>query len=784
LPPSRPDRVRKGIEVIGIVQGVGFRPHVYRLAEGRGLKGNIANTAVGVAIEVEGPGDEVEDFLARLPLEAPPLARILETQVRELPCQEESVFRILPSRDAGQREALIVSDVAVCDHCLRELFDPHDRRFEYPFINCTHCGPRYTIVRDIPYDRPQTAMAAFPLCGDCQREYEAVQDRRFHAQAIACPTCGPQIEILDRDGERVPTSDPIAAAVEQLRSGAVVAVKGLGGFHLAVNATDAAAVARLRERKRRVEKPFAVMLPDLETIEEFCAVDPVSREVLRGPERPILLLRRRPSISVAEEVAPFNCYLGVLLPYTPLHHLLFRRGGFRALVMTSGNLSEEPIAIGNDEAVRRLRDLADSFLVHNRDILVRCDDSVCRVAAGRPRQVRRARGYVPAPLLLGEEVPPILAVGGELKNTVCLTRGRFAFVSHHIGDLENAETYAFFEQTIDHLRQLLGVDPCIVAYDLHPDYLSTRWARAQTDVERVGVQHHHAHIAACMAEHRLEGRVIGFALDGTGYGTDGRIWGGEVLTADYAGFERVAHLAYVSMPGGAAAIREPWRMAVSYLVEHFGEAFLDLPLDFVKRLDRRRTEVLLRMIERGIHSPLTSSCGRLFDAVSALVGIRHEVNYEAQAAIELEMAGEAGPGEAYPLDLLPAGEGWQIQTGPLFTALTRDLRDGVPVGEVSSRFHRGLVKILGRVAGLVRERRGLNRVCLSGGSFQNLHLFEGLRTLLEAEGFEVFTHAEVPCGDGGLSLGQALVAAHAGGGPAQRSIGSANNRGGRGTRIR
>jgi hydrogenase maturation protein HypF len=465
---------------------------------------------------------------------------------------------------------------------------------------------------------------------------------------------------------------------------------------------------------------------------------------------------------VVEDVAPFQRYIGIFLPYTPLHHLLFARGGFRALVMTSGNLSEEPIAIGNEEAVRRLCGLADAFLVHDRDILIRCDDSVLRVAAGRPRQVRRARGYVPVPLLLHEEVPPILAVGGELKNTVCLTRGRLAFVSQHVGDLENAETYAFFEQTIAHLRRMLGVDPHVVAYDLHPDYLSTRWARAQTERRRVGVQHHHAHVAACMAEHRLEGRVIGVALDGTGYGTDGRIWGGEVLLADYAAFERVAHLAYVPMPGGSAAIREPWRMAVSYLSQLFGHACLDLPLDFVKHLDRRRTEVVLRMLERGVNAPLTSSCGRLFDAVSALLGIRQEVNYEAQAAIELEMAiDEADRGAAYPLDLVPDGDGWQIHTGPLFEALVSDLRRGVSTGAISSRFHRGLVESFGRVVRLVRERTALNRVCLSGGSFQNLLLFEGLKTELEASAFEVFTHTEVPTGDGGLSLGQALVAAHA-----------------------
>jgi hydrogenase maturation protein HypF len=430
--------------------------------------------------------------------------------------------------------------------------------------------------------------------------------------------------------------------------------------------------------------------------------------------------------------------------------------------MTSGNLSEEPIAIDNQEAVRRLHRVADGFLVHEREILVRCDDSVVRVAGGQTRQLRRSRGYVPVPLLLPVETPPVLAVGGELKNTICLTRGRLAFLSQHVGDLENAEAYGFFEETIAHLQRMLGIAPEVIAHDLHPDYLSTQWASAQTERKRVGVQHHHAHVAACMAENRLEGRVIGFALDGTGYGTDGRIWGGEVLVADYASFERLAHLAYVPMPGGAAAIREPWRMAVSYLVEHFGRDFLDLALDFVDSLDRQRTDVLLRMLERGVNAPLTSSCGRLFDAVSALVGIRQEVNYEAQAAIELEMAiGEYETDQAYPLDLAPDGEGWQIRTGPLFQALVGDLQRGVPVGAISARFHRGLVVTFGQLARRVRERTGLTRVCLSGGSFQNLQLFEGLKAELEAIGFEVFAHAEVPAGDGGLSLGQAMVAVHA-----------------------
>jgi hydrogenase maturation protein HypF len=460
-------------------------------------------------------------------------------------------------------------------------------------------------------------------------------------------------------------------------------------------------------------------------------------------------------------VAPFIQELGVFLPYTPLHHLLFAGGDFPALVMTSGNLSEEPIAIENLEAVARLAGLADVFLVHNRDILLRCDDSVVRASAGRVRQLRRSRGYVPVPVFLGEELPPVLAVGGELKNTICLTKGRHAFMSQHIGDLENLESYRFFEEAVRHLKGILQIAPEVLAYDLHPDYFSTRWALAQTGIEWVGVQHHHAHVASCMAENHLEGKVIGFALDGTGYGTDGHVWGGEVLLADYRGFERAAHFAYMPMPGGAAAIHEPWRMAVSYLWRHFGEAFLDFRIPFVERLDRRRAEVLLRMMNQGVNSPLTSSCGRLFDAVAALVGIRDRVTYEAQAAIELEMAiGNSQDDAAYPLALVPDGPGWLIETRPLFDALVEDLRQGHATGEISRRFHNGLVEGFARLAVMSRERTRLNRVCLSGGTFQNLYLLEHLRARLDAHGFEVFTHAEVPAGDGGLSLGQALVAAH------------------------
>jgi len=769
-------RVRKAVEVTGIVQGVGFRPYVYRLALARHLAGFITNTAAGVSIEVEGPAEAVDEFISRLPVEAPPLARITQLAAHDIPARAECEFRILPSRPGENRRVLISPDVAICNDCLRELFDPSDRRFHYPFINCTNCGPRYTIVCDIPYDRARTSMAVFAMCTDCQREYDDPLDRRFHAQPNACWKCGPQVELWDGAGacvapalapvsSRVPTrgapTDPIVEAVARLQAGYVVAVKGLGGFHLAVDATNSAAVSRLREGKRRVEKPFAIMAADLEAVRNFCQLDDASRALLDSPERPIVLLSKKPASPIADLVAPFNREYGVFLPYTPLHYLLFAAGRFQALVMTSGNISEEPIAIDNAEAVARLNGIADFFLVHNRDILLRCDDSVVRVTGDAPRQLRRSRGYVPVPVFLNEEVPPILAVGGELKNTVCLTKGRHAFLSQHIGDLENLESYGFFETTISSFKRILEVEPQLLAYDLHPDYFSTRWALARSGIERVGVQHHHAHIASCMAEYHLDVKVIGIALDGTGYGTDGAVWGGEVLLVNYADFERVAHLDYVRMPGGAAAITEPWRMAVSYLHKHFGEAFLDLDIPFVHELERRQAAVLVRMLERGVNSPLTSSCGRLFDAVSALAGIRKQVNYEAQAAIELEAA-IAGDGEVagYPFELRPEGSGWIIDTRPLFVALVNDLKSSAPAGIISRRFHEGLADVLARATKLIHGKTGLTNVCLSGGSFQNVFLLEHLKRKLEADGLNVFTHFEVPCGDGGLSLGQALVAAH------------------------
>ena len=753
--------VRKQIAVSGIVQGVGFRPYVYRLASERQLHGSVRNTAAGVIIEIQGPGEAVENFLLRLPAEAPPLARITGVDVRDLPCNGELRFRIVCSGPQEKIRTLISPDVAVCGDCLRELFDPTDRRYKYPFINCTNCGPRFTIVRGIPYDRPLTSMVEFTMCPACRQEYEDPRDRRFHAQPNACWQCGPQVELWDRAGAAVLAADVIHEAAQKLQQGAVVAIKGLGGFHLAVDATNAAAVARLRERKRRVEKPFAVMAPSLEVAEAYCEVDEPARAELSSPQRPIVLLRRKDPCAIADAVAPFNRELGLFLPYTPLHYLLLAEGEFSALVMTSGNRSEEPIAIDNAEVVERLHDVADFFLVHNRDILLRCDDSVVRISGGRVRQMRRSRGYVPVPVFLGEDVPPVLAVGGELKNTICLTQGRHAFLSQHVGDLENLQAHKFLAEAIAHLETVLEIQPQAVAHDLHPDYFSTSWARRQKDLPRVGVQHHHAHIASCMAENGLDGRVIGIALDGTGYGIDGCMWGTELLLANYCDFERAGHLEYVPMPGGEAAVREPWRMAVSYLYRHFGRDFLHLRIPFLQQLDPAKLKVLLQAMERHINSPLTSSCGRLFDAVAALAGIRQQVNYEAQAAIELEMAMDSGADESgYVLEIAEENGQLIFSTRRLFVELLTDLERSTPVGIISARFHLGLVEALAKAAEILRRRTGLERVCLSGGSFNNRFLLEHLQAHLRGAGFQVFTQAEVPAGDGGLSLGQALVAAH------------------------
>jgi hydrogenase maturation protein HypF len=754
--------VRKAIDVTGIVQGVGFRPFVYRLAYECSLAGVIANTPAGVTIEVQGDPEQVDQFLSRLQSDVPPLAKITSLSPREIELQNDTTFRIVSSRLDTPPRALISPDVAVCADCLREVMNPRDRRFRYPFINCTNCGPRFTIIHDIPYDRARTSMASFRMCAACQAEYDDPANRRFHAQPNACWDCGPQLQFWSADGSRLDTAEPIREAAKLIERDAIVAVKGLGGFHLACNARSETAVNLLRERKRRIEKPFAVMFRRIEDIERFCDVDDSARKLLLSFERPIALLPRRlEAAALASGIAPQNRLLGAFLPYTPVHHLLFASTKLDALVMTSANLSEEPIAIDNQEAVQRLQGIADAFLVHDRDILRRCDDSVVRVAAGRAQQLRRSRGFVPVPVPIERECQPILAVGGELKNTICIIRGAEAFISQHVGDLENLESYKFFQESVDHLQRILEVHPKIIAYDLHPDYFSTKWALAQEGMQLVGVQHHHAHIAACMAENHVDGKVIGIALDGTGYGTDGAIWGGEMLLADYRDFERAAHFEYIPLPGGAAAIHEPWRTAVSYLSKHYGKELSGLDLPFLKAIDARRLQVVQQMIEREIHSPRTSSCGRLFDAVAALAGVRSTVNYEAQAAIEFEMAAHDSTDEsAYSFDLIDDGTNCNIGTRTLFHSIISDLQQGESIANISHRFHAGLAQVFVDLAEKIRERHKLYRVCLSGGCFQNVLLLELLRDALRAKSFEVYFHSEVPASDGGLSLGQALIAAH------------------------
>jgi hydrogenase maturation protein HypF len=749
---------REKIHVNGIVQGVGFRPFVYRLAQECRLGGFVNNSSDGVLIEVEGTPEALGKFHLRLRQEAPPLSRIVNLTIQETTPIGETSFSIIASRRDAQPVAFISPDVSICPDCRRELFDPADRRYRYPFINCTNCGPRYTIVYGIPYDRPKTSMRVFPMCPACEQEYHDPSNRRFHAQPNACPECGPQVTLRDKNGQSIQADDPILAAASLLRQGKILAIRGLGGFHLAVDAHNDEAVQELRRHKGRAEKPFALMAPDLASVEKFCLISPPERELLEQQTRPIVLLRARPDHRLASSVAPRNRYLGFMLPYTPLHYLLLH-DNFDALVMTSGNYCEEPIAIGNEEALERLAPLADYFLLHNREILQRCDDSIVRFAANAPRPIRRSRGYVPAPVFLPQPTRKhVLACGGELKNTIALSRDNAVFFSQHIGDLDNPAALAFFENSVAHLQKILEIEPELIAYDLHPEYLSTKWALQQEHLPRIGVQHHHAHLVSVMAENGITEKTIGLILDGTGYGTDGTIWGGEVLIGDARGFERFAWLQPVALPGGAAAIHQPWRMAISWLFTAYGHQLFELDLPFMRRLRREQIAVLLQMIEKNLNSPLTSSCGRLFDAISALLDIRQEVNYEAQAAIELEMAADQTHQQIYH-DALPEKHGdGPISVVPLIQHVIEDIQAEVPKERISARFHQTLVELFVRVACNAREATSINRVGLSGGVYQNVFFFTSIVRRLQEQGFEVLTHSQVPTNDGGLALGQVVIA--------------------------
>ena len=603
--------IARTFDINGIVQGVGFRPFVYQLAIAHKLQGRVSNTSSGVSIHIQGESSAIEAFSRELTQNPPPLAHITQVTQDEAPLKEYRDFSIIKSQSQGHRFTLISPDVSICKDCLEELLDPDDRRYQYPFINCTNCGPRYTIIDDIPYDRPKTSMRNFQMCAQCQAEYDDPMDRRFHAQPNACPVCGPTVQLCDNQGTALAVQDPIAEAVGLLKAGHILAIKGLGGFHLVVDAENQVAVTALRERKHREEKPLAVMSYDVAAIRQYALASPEEEQLLLSPQRPIVLLPKKKPAMLAEGVSPHSRYYGVMLPYTPLHYLLLK-DNFKALVMTSGNMSEEPIAIDNQDALERLKPMADYFLLHNRDIYLRSDDSVVKTINGQVRFFRRSRGYVPRPVFLKKPVRPILACGAELKNTICLTREDQAFLSQHVGDLENLATYNFFKKTIQHLKRILDIEPETIACDMHPDYLSTRYAREQDQIEVLEVQHHHAHIAACMAENQVEGSLIGLAFDGTGLGTDGHIWGGEILVASFDQFERVAHLAYVPMPGGASAIKEPWRMAISYLYRAYGKDLLCLDLPLFKKVKQHKIETIIAMIDKKINSPYTSSLGRLF----------------------------------------------------------------------------------------------------------------------------------------------------------------------------
>lgn len=750
-PPSEP-RVRVGLRVKGTVQGVGFRPNVFRLATRAGLGGFVRNDSEGVWIEVEGSPEAIARFPERLRRDAPPLSRVDAIELRRLAARGDVRFRVESSDRADRVAATVPPDAATCAECLRELFDPGDRRYRYPFVNCTDCGPRYTIVREVPYDRAETTMGAFRLCEPCRAEYEDPASRRFHAEPNACPACGPRVELVRAGAPAIRGDGALRQAVADLAAGRILAVKGLGGFLLACDAANEGSVAQLRERKRRPHKPFALMARDLETVRSITCPDAAEVRALRSPCAPIVLLRAREGAGVARGVAPGLAELGVMLPYTPLHHLLLADGP-PVLVMTSGNVSEEPIARDDAAALEKLSGIADAFLLHDREIHTRADDSVVRIVSGLAQPVRRSRGFVPEPVALGFAAPPVLAVGADLKNTVCLTREGEAFLSPHVGDLENPETHAFFEELIEKLRRLLGVSPGAVAHDLHPDYFSTRHALA-SGLPRIGVQHHHAHVASCLAENGRTAPVLGVAFDGTGCGPAGELWGGEILLADLGGFRRLAHLRPIALAGGAAAIREPWRLAAAALVDA-GE-----PLDRLRGVEPARRKAARRLLASGFAAPLATGAGRWFDAVSALLGIRSAISYEGQAAIELEAIASEGEGCPLDFELGTDGDGVpEIDLTPAIRGIVAAQASGVPRGEIAAGFHTMLARAITGSCAAAREESGVSTAALSGGCFQNRRLTEQTRERLESRGFEVLLHRRVPPNDGGLALGQAAVAA-------------------------
>jgi len=743
---------------------------VYRLVEELGLGGYVLNDSRGVLLEVEGEPSAVESFLTRLPAQAPPLASVERVLSEDVPPTGEQGFAIVASPAAGEPAALVSPDTATCEDCLAELFDPADRRYRYPFVNCTNCGPRFTIVRGVPYDRPLTTMAGFEMCARCRAEYGDPGDRRFHAQPNACPACGPAVTLLDGSAAAVELEagqDAVAAAAAAMLAGQVVAVKGVGGFHLACRAGDEEAVARLRDRKHREDKPFGLLAGDLDSARILADLAPEDEELLRSRERPIVLSPRRADAPVAAAVAPGSRELGVMLPYSPLHHLLARDAG-TTLVMTSGNVSDEPIAYRDEDALERLAPIADLFLMHDRPIHTRTDDSVVRtvdVAGRRPLLLRRSRGYVPGSLDL--PVPadrPVLGCGAELKNTFCVAKGARAWVGHHVGDLKNYETLLSFTEGIEHFQRLFAVEPEVVAHDLHPDYLSTSYAVDRDGVDLVGVQHHHAHLAACLAEHGQVGKAVGAIYDGTGYGTDGTVWGGELLIGGIEGFERAGALRPVRLPGGEQAVREPWRMACAWLVEALGPEPA-IPRTLSDEVEPRTWRAVASLAAGGLAAPWTTSMGRLFDAVAALCGIRARVNYEGQAAVDLESAAEPGEHGALPLPLVDEGGFLVLDARETILAVLRDLERGESASVVSARFHNGVADATARACTDLAAGAGVGTVVLSGGVFQNRRLLEHTAARLDDAGLAVLVPERLPPNDGGIAYGQVAIAAARGAAP-------------------
>ena len=746
-----------GIQIKGIVQGVGFRPFIYNLARKFGLCGYVLNNTQGVEIEAEGEKSDLDQFLVQIKNNHPPQSKIEMIEVKDVPPRSYQNFTIRESESEDKKTALVSPDLATCQDCLSEVFDPRDRRFNYPFLNCTNCGPRLTIIQDVPYDRKNTTMDVFKMCPECDREYHNPENRRFHAQPNACPNCGPTLILLDNKKNLLNSANPIDSTIDLLKRGFIVAIKGIGGYHLACDATNEAAVKNLRKRKYREDKPFALMAKDLPTIQEFCWVNPFERKLLQSVFCPIVLLKKNDTDLIAPDVAPLQKNWGVMLPYSPLHHLLLNKSDM-ILVMTSGNQSDEPIAYEEDDAFCRLSHIADYFLAHNREIFRRCDDSVNRVWKDQELILRRARGYVPQPIKVNFSFRRnILATGAQLKNTFCLARDDSAFLSTHIGDLENFETLDFYIKEIQRFKSLCAVKPEVIAFDLHPEYLSTKYALSLDDVEKIQVQHHHAHIASCMAENQINEMVIGVAFDGTGYGDDKAIWGGEFLITDMKDYHREAHFDYVLMPGGEMAIKQPWRMALSYLYNLYEENFLNLDLEFIKRIDQEKWNTIKKILDRKINVFPSSSVGRLFDCVSILLNWRENTNYEGQPAVELEFLADENVKGFYDFEITKEQDKFIIHPDLIIKGVVGDLIEQEKKSTISARFHNTMAQVINQVCLKLRREHNLNVVCLSGGVFQNMFLLEGAFELLTRNKFKVYTHNKVPPNDGGISLGQAAV---------------------------